>query len=160
MANYFGKQGPKFILYKENGGQEISYELPSPQEISERNWKLVQIQKRDVNDILRTDSLKYKYECTMSWYPTDTDGTNTVITKMINIINWQDGDRKFIKYYPHKDSTLINFDVVVTQGSPYLFSKVPYDAFTITVTSKEYFSKLPNPDALVAVEIGNEIEIT
>lgn len=157
MANYYGKQGPKFILRSGAGGIK-TITLNSPQEISENNWKLVQQQKRDVNDILRVGNLKYRYECTMSWYPTDSSGF-TNISNLVQICNWVTDNTRSILYYPHIDKSLIRFPVIVTKGSPYLFSKVPYDAFTITVTSKNYLSGILDPNALAAVDMGGAISV-
>ena len=158
MANYYGKQGPRFTLINDKG-TSTTYDIPSPQEMSENPWKLVQEQARDINDVLRTEELKFIYEKTYSWKPTDLTG-NTVMQNLLAIINWNTGPKRRVKYYPHRDELLVNFDVVVTAGSPGIFSKVPYDAFTITVVSKNTFTSIPSPDALTAVEIGNEIEIT
>lgn len=156
-SNYYGKQGPRFTLINDKG-TSVSYDLPSPQEMSEFPWKLIQEQERDINNILRTEELEFIYDTTYSWKPTDTSGS-TVITQLVSIINWNTGPKRRIKFYPHRDELLVNFDVVVTAGSPGIFSKMPYDAFTITVTSKNTFKNIPSPDALTAVEIGNEIEI-
>jgi hypothetical protein len=140
MANYFGNQGSRVILIKENGGT-TSYDIPSPQEMTENPWKIVQQQDRDINNILRVDELLFLYQNTMSW----TNLTTTQFQNLLAILNFKTNDTKKIRFFPHKDMLENHFNIVITQGSPGLFSKVPYDAFTLTFTSEDYLNKIVDP---------------
>ena len=153
-TNYYGKQGPTFILKSGVGSGSVKV-LQSPNEISENPWKRVQQQNRDINNILRLGELQYEYSSTMTWIACDT----TLMTNLVTICNWQTQEGRDIIFYPFSDKPYIKFPIVVTVGSPSLFSKVPYDSFTITVTSKNILNRLPNPDADVAIDMDGAISI-
>jgi len=155
--SYFGTSGPKFVLRNENDSIAYTYTLPAPHTLPEEPWKMAQDQRRDVNDIMQVDNLQFEYQNIMTWRPTDISG-NTVLSKLLTIINWRTNNDRSIQFYPHSDK-FINFNVVVTEGTPYYFTKIPYNGFTITVVSEELFDRIPDPDALAAIDFGDQIAI-
>ena len=159
MSNYFGNEGPKFSLIKENGDIQRTITLPAGHEIGKNPWQLVQDQRRDVNNNMQTDDLKYKYVNNFTWEPSDESGS-TNMQDLLAIINWSDNRRRSIKFTPHSDTPLINFEIIVTKASPYLFTKVPYDAFVLHVESTSLFDNIPDPDGLAAVDMGTEIAVS
>jgi hypothetical protein len=155
--SYYGTSGPKFVLRAESGGT-TSYTFPAPHSISDNPWIIQQTQKRDINNVMQVDSLKYKYQNTMVWKPTDKSGS-TYLTNLVEVCNWKQNNKRSILFFPHSDKTVVHFEVIVTQGTPYYFTKVPYNAFTITVTSKKLFDRILTPDALANVDVDGAISV-
>jgi len=162
MSYYYGNSGPSFVLYREDGTLYQKYNLPAPHEWSDDSWQIQQKQKRDVNNIMRIGNLKYKYVKTMVWKPTESTG-NTYISYLVLISNWLQGgnaEERRIKFYPHSDVEYVYFDVIITKATPFLFSKVPYNGFRMTVESREFLTNISDPNGLVAIDIfGNEFEV-
>jgi hypothetical protein len=88
----------------------------------------------------------------MSW----TNLTTIQFQNLLAILNFKTNDTKKIRFFPHKDMLENHFNVVITQGSPGLFSKVPYDAFTLTFTSEDLLNKIIDPQL---VGISQQIDI-
>ena len=158
MSNFYGKSGPRFVLRKDNGTVQSTYDLPTPHSMTERPWRNEQNIQRDINRILRMDGLKYGYSAQLAWMPIDLID-NTYITMLTNIVNWRKNDSRSIIYYPHRDVLAINFEVMVAEASPEMFTLVPYDAYGITVVSVNLFDGIPNPDALAAIDMSGAISI-
>lgn len=156
MASYYGNEGPVFIL-KNSDGSATKKTLKSPNEISSNPWKRVQQQRRDINDILRIEELKYRYEITMTWEPINNN--TSLMGDLLEIINWQIQDNRELYFFPFSDKTQIKFPVVVTHGTPSIFSKVSYDSFTITVTSRNLINGVPDPNALGDIDLGGDISV-
>jgi hypothetical protein len=153
MANYYGNLGPKVLLANTSGSVYRTYTLPRPQEMTEFPWEIMQSQEPDINGIMRVGKLEFRFKRSYTWSPTETSG-NLVIGYLLSIINWTAGnpDSRII-FYPHSDSSVF-FDAIITQGSPGVFSKLNYNAFTITVTSKKPFKNIPDPDKQNKIDAG------
>jgi len=162
MSNYYGNSGPSFLLIRDDGSKYQKYDFSAPQIWSEDPWKLLQTQKRDVNNIIRADVLKYQFEQYMEWRPTEATG-NTYIQNLITIANWYPGgsSHRRIVFYPHSDTLLVYFDIIIVNATPFLFTKVPYNGFKMGVLSKDLYPRIASPDALAAIDFGQQdIEVT